>query len=66
MDERLAIPHPRASLTPSGDPGGHAFAMPATGSTLLLDPKAMKRHDDARTPQARVRKPYEALFDLDD
>ena len=60
----MTVPHPRASAGPTGGSGGHALVLPATGSTLLLDPKALKRLDDARAPGPR--KPYEALFELDD
>jgi hypothetical protein len=64
MDQRLTVPNARTPVTPTGDSGGHALLLPVTGSTLLLDPKALKRLDDTRAPGPR--KPYEALFELDD
>jgi hypothetical protein len=66
MDERLPIPRPRHPVVPSADSGGHAQLVPPLGSTLLLDPKALKRLDDVRAPQVRPRTPYELLFDVED
>jgi hypothetical protein len=63
MDDRL-IRNPRTSVAPTSDSGGHAVLLPVTGSTLLLDPKALKRLDDTRAPAPR--KPYDALFELED